>query len=181
MVHVFCLCPSSSLSSFPCFLFVLRRIFSAVQPSTGLLWTGPSAPHQERIFLFRLALRTGHEWRVPVACVCVGCDCSSVGCIGFDSQWLHACMMIVAVVIACSTTACLQLPWLRWKLEKEFFQVIPTGYVWYVFTFSSSFGKVRTTQRTLKIWMLRANELYRIFILNAQNWTKTTQTFLITY
>lgn len=59
MVHVFFFL---SLLSLPSFLllhdaFVPRRIFSALQPSAGLLWTGPSAPHQERVFLFRLALQ----------------------------------------------------------------------------------------------------------------------------
>lgn len=103
---------------FSMFLFVLRRIFSALQPSTGLLWTGPSASHQERVFLFRLALKTGHDWCVPVACVCVGCSCGSRGCTGLDSQQLHACVVIltlevVAVIIVCNVTARLQITWVR--------------------------------------------------------------------
>lgn len=103
---------------FSMFLFVLRRIFSALQPSTGLLWTGPSAPHQERIFLFRLALKTGHDWHVPVACVCVGCNRGRNGCRGFNSQRLHACEVIlalgvVALVIACNITTCLQITWVK--------------------------------------------------------------------
>ncbi len=123
---------------FSMFLFLLRRIFSALQPSTGLLWTGPSAPHQERIFLFRLALKTGHDWWGPVAWVCAGCSSSSCGCIGLDLKRLHACVVIlalevVAVVIACSITAYLQITWVRWKLQKKFFEVVPTRYFYYVF------------------------------------------------
>lgn len=87
------LCPASFFS-YVFFVSVPPRIFSALQPSPGLLWTGPSAPHQKRVFLFRLALK---DWPWLM---CGSHKCVCFWAVVIDRQLLHAC-----VVKAWSATA----------------------------------------------------------------------------